>query len=94
MAKATYKGKYTYKGYQGIRTTVLIYEYRGCKYEVEDNPWLSWSQPLRQQHKDAQREIDEALDNPKPKKEHKPEETAEYGFNKLWEYWETGEWTE
>lgn len=94
MKKATFKSKFSFVGYQGIRTTVMTYEYRGCEYEVEDNPWLRWSQPLRQQHQDAQREIDEALDNPKPKKEHKYEDSAEYGFNKIWDYWETGEWKE
>lgn len=94
MAKAEYKGRYTYSGYQGIRTAVLIYEYRGRQYEVVDNPWDEFH-PLWQQHKDAQQKIDEALDAaPKPKKELKPEDTAEYGINKFMEYCETGEWTE
>ena len=93
--KATYKGKYTYEGYQGVRTAVLIYEYKGHEYEVEDNPWERWCHPLWQQHKDAQQKIDEAIEKSKqPQKEHKYEDTAEYAFDKFMEYCETGEWTE
>lgn len=92
--KATFKEKYSFEGYQGIRTTILKYEYKGHEYEVEDNPWERWCHPLWQQHQDAQKAIDEAIAKPKAEKEHRYEDSAEYGFNKLCDFWETGEWKE
>lgn len=96
VKKAKFIEKYVDVGYQGVRVATLVYEYRGCRYEVEDNPWI-WYHPTWMQHKEEQRKIDEFLDNPKPpEKEHTYEDTAEYAFNKLWDYWnsEDGEWAD
>ena len=49
--------------------TYIVYEYRGCTYEVEyANGWQVCCTPAWIQHRDKQAEIDEMLDNPKPEK--------------------------
>lgn len=54
----TYRDKYF---------TTIVYEYRGCKYEVTyANGWNVCCSPAWVQHKDAQEKIDNELDNPKP----------------------------
>ena len=69
---------------------VVEYEYRGCKYEVQyAKDWTMSITSPRVQHQTAQAKIDEDLDNPKPKTN---EEPAQVGFDKLWDYLQTGEW--
>lgn len=82
MTKAAPTGLKIYGKY----STIVEYEYRGKKYEVEyANDWTygNGGNPAAQ-HKEAQAKIDEELD--KPKKEYRYEDTAEYGFNLFWEY--------
>lgn len=65
--------------------TVIVYEYRGCTYEVTyANGWQVCCTPAWIQHRDAQAEIDKMLDNPKPAKpvEHKP---IEEQMDEIWE---------
>lgn len=80
MAKAkkieTYRDKYF---------TTIVYEYRGCKYEVTyANGWNVCCSPAWIQHRDAQEKIDNELDNPKPveKVEHK---SVEEQMDEIWE---------
>ena len=69
---------------------VVESEYRGCKYEVQyAKDWTMSITSPRVQHQTAQAKIDEDLDNPKPKTN---EEPAQVGFDKLWDYLQTGEW--
>jgi len=50
--------------------TVIVYEYRGCKYEVEyANGWQVCCTPAWIQHRDAQAKIDDEIDNIKPRLE-------------------------
>lgn len=52
-------------------SNTVVYEYRGCNYEVEySNSYQYCCTPAWYQHKAAQEKIDEALDNPKPEPEH------------------------
>ena len=74
--------------------TELWYEYRGHQYCVVKHNNGYMDKPLRVQHEEAQREIDEMIDNPKPVRESKYEGSAQEGFDLFWEYCETGEWTE
>lgn len=72
----TYKDRYF---------TTIVYEYRGCKYEVTyANGWQVCCSPAWIQHRDAQAEIDEMLDNPKPIEaiEYKP---IEEQMDEIWE---------
>ena len=65
--------------------TTIVYEYRGCKYEVEyANGWQVCCTPAWIQHRDAQAEIDEMLDYPKPivEVEHKP---IQEQMDEIWE---------
>lgn len=65
--------------------TTIVYEYRGCKYEVTyANGWQVCCTPAWIQHRDAQADIDKMLDNPKPikKSENKP---AQEVLDELWE---------
>lgn len=46
--------------------TTIIYEYRGCRYEVEyANGHQICCSPAWVQHRDEQEKIDKMLDNPK-----------------------------
>lgn len=72
----TYRDKYF---------TTVVYEYRGCKYEVTyANGWQVCCTPAWVQHRDAQEEIDKMLDNPSPivRRENKP--IAEQ-MDEIWE---------
>lgn len=65
--------------------TTIVYEYRGCKYEVTyANGWQVCCSPAWIQHRDAQAEIDEMIDNPKPMPviDHKP---IEEQMDEIWE---------
>lgn len=68
MAKAkkieTYYGKYS---------NIVVYEYRGCRYEVEyANDFSYCCSPAWIQHKDAQEKIDKAIDKPKANSKAEP----------------------
>ena len=73
----------------GKYSTIVEYEYRGKKYEVEyANDWTygNGGNPSAQ-HREAQERIDREIEEEsKPKKETRYEDTAEYGFNLFWEY--------
>lgn len=61
--------------------TTIIYEYRGCKYEVTySNGWQVCCSPAWIQHRDAQSEIDEMLDNPK-----KLAQVSPISMDEIWE---------
>lgn len=65
--------------------TTIVYEYRGCKYEVTyANGWQVCCSPAWVQHRNAQADIDEMLDNPKPITiiDHKP---IEEQMDEIWE---------
>ena len=64
--------------------TQVVYEYRGCRYEVEyPNGWQVCCSPAWVQHRDAQAKIDKELDSPKPEpKERKP---FEQQMDEIWE---------
>ena len=68
--------------------TELWYEYRGHKYcVVKDNNGYMGT-PLRVQHEEEQRKIDEMIDNPKPVQEAQYEGSAQEGFDLFWDYCE------
>ena len=80
MAKAkkieTYYGKYS---------NIVIYEYRGCRYEVEyANDFSYCCSPAWIQHKDAQEKIDKAIDNPPIV--HECTETAQEALDWFFDY--------
>ena len=56
IKKEVYRDKYF---------TAIVYEYRGCEYEVEYANQICCT-PAWIQHRDKQAEIDEKLDNPAP----------------------------
>ncbi len=61
--------------------TTIVYEYRGMKYEVTySNGWQVCCTPAWVQHRDAQAEIDEMIDNPK-----KVQETSPISMDEIWE---------
>lgn len=66
--------------------TTIVYEYRGCTYEVTyANGWQVCCTPAWVQHRDEQAKIDDMLDNPKPPmsaKEHKP---IDQQMDEIWE---------
>jgi len=63
--------------------TTIVYEYRGCKYEViYANGWQVCCSPAWVQHRDAQADIDKMLDNPNPVIDHKPTEEQ---MDEIWE---------
>ena len=78
----------------GKCSTDVEYEYRGVTYFVEySNDDSYCCSPAWVQHKNEQARIDEEIEaESKPKKPHRYEDTAEYGFNLFWDYIETGEW--
>ena len=91
MNKAKYKGKWYEKGYHGISTPHLIYEYRGREYEVVDYKFNT-VETLAAQHRKEQEKIDKAIEEElKPKKKYSYENTAEYAFKQIFDYWEKGE---
>lgn len=80
--KATYKGSYTDRFDK--RYTTLFYEYRGHEYMIEKaNSWTACSSDytmdnknsLAAQHRRAQEEIDNMIEN--PRRERTPEDIAE-----------------
>ena len=75
--KAKYIGQYIFQNRK-----YLEYEYRGCNYSV----CADWNaEPIAWQHKSEQNLIDRQLDT-----KVKTTEDAQVGFDKLWNYYETG----
>ena len=75
--KAKFIGSYIFQNRK-----YLEYEYRGCKYSV----CADWNaEPLSWQHKSEQSLIDRQLDQ-----KCMATENAQIGFDKLWNYFETG----
>ena len=73
------------EAYRDKYFTTIVYEYRGCKYEVQyANGWQICCSPAWIQHRDAQADIDEMLDNPKPITiiDHKP---IEEQMDEIWD---------
>ena len=71
------------ESYRDKYFSTVVYEYRGYKYEVTyANGWQICCSPAWIQHRDAQAEIDEMIDNPKPMPN--PEKTAN-NWNEIWE---------
>ena len=73
----TYRDKYF---------TTIVYEYRGCKYEVTySNGWQVCCTPAWVQHRDAQAKIDDELDNIKPKILEGSEGRRPMDLDEIWE---------
>ena len=81
--QAKYKGCY----HDGWKHTELIYEYKGCEYVVTKHNNGYMDKSLRQQHMEAQADIDERI---KHKNDPIPEWTYEgsgqEGFDLFWDY--------
>ena len=76
IKKEVYRDKYF---------TQIVYEYRGCTYEVEyANGWQVCCTPAWVQHRDKQAEIDKMLDNPAPAVEKETKPIAEQ-MDEIWE---------
>lgn len=90
-----YPAKFIGKTFDEKRRAVLIYEYKGVTYAVTDP---GWNQPLGgslyQQHQEEQRQIDDMLLRPKADPTDRGTNDSELAFNKLFNYFETGEWEE
>ena len=72
--------------------TDLLYEYRGYEYIITKHNNGYAFDSLSQQHKEAQREIDERIEkNSKPIPEWKYEGSADEAFDISWEELEKGE---
>lgn len=70
-------------------STFVEYEYRGMTYEVEyPNNYTYCCTSPSVQHKDAQAKIDKIIEEEGKPRKYRYEDTAEYGFNLLWNYWE------
>ena len=73
--------------------STVEYEYRGSKYEVTyANGWTVCVTPAWVQHKEAQERIDQIIDGKEEEKH--CTENAQVGFDKLWDYIQTGIWEE
>lgn len=81
--KARFTGKVRDKNGYAVH---LLYEYRGHEYMVTDEH-NGYSEPMWVKHNREQERIDRAIENAKkPEQPVKYEDTAEYGFNLLWDY--------
>ena len=91
MKKATYIGKYYGTGYDRA-FVYLEYEYRGRKYEVYENR-AKGNEPLAWQHKAAQDRIDREIEiEEKRKAQDADMPTVSEDLDKIFKYFETGEW--
>ena len=91
MLKAKYIGKTYGTGYD--RDMVFLeYEYRGYRSEVYENR-AKGNEPLSWQHANEQGRIDTLIEQAQ-KPHTQPTETVQESLDKLWDYWETGEWKE
>lgn len=69
------------EAYRDKYFTTIVYEYRGCTYEVTySNGWQVCCTPAYVQHRDEQAKIDEMLDNTKTETESHPVDLDE-----IWE---------
>lgn len=85
MHKAKFTGKVRDKNGYAVH---LFYEYRGREYMITDEH-NGYSEPLWVKHKNEQDRIDKIIEEEnRPRREVKYEDTGEYGFNLLWEFWE------
>lgn len=65
--------------------TTIVYEYRGCRYEVTyANGWNVCCTPAWVQHRDEQEKIDRMLDQPVIKAE--PRETVQDSLDRFFKY--------
>ena len=72
------------EAYRDKYFNTVVYEYRGCKYEVTyANGWQICCTPAWVQHRDEQAKIDEMLDNPKPEPE-LSEKTFTEQMDEIW----------
>lgn len=93
MSKAKFVRKYYQRNFSD-HFLYMDYEYRGRIYTVWEN-LRKGNEPLSWQHAMAQAEIDREIEEEaKPKKPFKYEDTAQAGFDMLWEYFEKGECNE
>lgn len=89
MIKAKYIGCLGHMPYDKYKSPIYVYEYRGIKYDVTDYR-NGYSVSMYQQHHAEQSRIDALLDN---KKEETIEmENASIGLNKIFNYFDSGEW--
>lgn len=73
------------ESYRDKYFSTVVYEYRGCKYEVTyANGWQVCCTPARIQHRDEQAKIDDMIDNPKPLPK-KSEKTIDEQMDEIWE---------
>ena len=89
-----YKAKATgFKTYNRQYSTIVEYEYRDHKYEVEYANDMSYCvTPVKVQHEEAQAAIDEMINKKDEElKEIIYEDTAEYGFEVFWNFVEGDE---
>ena len=71
--------------YRDKHFTTIVYEYRGCTYEVTyANGWQVCCTPAWIQHRDEQAKIDDMIDNPKPLPK-KSEKTIDEQMDEIWE---------
>lgn len=96
MEKAKYIGAYSDNSFgKGWEHTDLMYEYRGYTYFVTKHNNGCMDKSLRVQHQEEQEKIDRIIeDKDKPVSEWKYEGSAQEGFDKLWNFFETGEWVD
>lgn len=81
--KATYKGCV----HDGWKHTELFYEYRGHEYIITKHNNGYMDKSLRQQHEEAQAEIDYKIEHENdPIPEQTYEGSAQEGFDLFWEY--------
>lgn len=81
-----YEARYTGCVHNGWEHTELEYEYRGKRYWVtkDNNGCMGLS--LRQQHEEAQADIDRRIEQEsKPRKEWKYEGSAQEAFDFFWD---------
>lgn len=70
----------------GKHSNIVTYEYRGMQYDVEyANDYTYCVTSPKVQHKDAQEKIDKMIEQANKPKEHKYEDTAEYGLKMFWD---------
>ena len=75
----------------GWEHTILEYEYKGKRYFITKHNNGCMDKSLRQQHDEAQAEIDERIEHENdPIPEYRYEGSAEEGFDLFWDYVEKG----
>lgn len=81
------KAKFIEKYFDNEHHPILIYEYKGFKYEVIDYGWKG-GEPLNWQHRNEQTRIDAEIERME-NRENSPKieiESAEKGLEMFWEY--------